>query len=148
MKNSANLLFVAALALMLGFARQATAQSQLDGSNTLPRLSQNRALLRSPRYLEEHPELLRSRAGTESRVFEPERPAKPTANIALANSPRYREEHPELRWAKLPAKPAVSANEGLAKLMENKALAASPRFREEHPGLLRGEPALEIAPLK
>lgn len=110
--------------------------------------TKNTALLASPRYLEEHPELLRGRAASE------QSPARKTdrltQNTALANSPRFREEHPGPLWATSSAeqRTTVSERDRLIKLTENKALAASPRFREEHPELLRGEPPFEIAPLK
>jgi|SRR5579885_1870125 hypothetical protein len=112
--------------------------------------SKNTALLHSPRYLEEHPELLRGQSsGQESKtVYQ----AKLTENVALANSPRFREAHPELRWATSSPEQSLSRNvsesERLSKLTENKALANSPRFLEEHPELLHVEPVYEIAPLK
>jgi hypothetical protein len=113
--------------------------------------SNNTALLHSPRYLEEHPELLRAvPPSVESPAHKAKRLTEPTKNTALANSPRFREEHPELLWAASPAEQRTTVSEGdrLIKLTENKALAASPRFREEHPELFRGEPMVEIAPLK
>ena len=94
--------------------------------------SKNTALLTSPRYLEEHPELLRGQTFSgESKIASQ---AKLTGNIALANSPRFREAHPELRLSsssaeQLPAR-QVSESERRGKLTANKALAASPRFRE------------------
>ncbi|HWC60234.1 MAG TPA: hypothetical protein VHC44_11120 [Verrucomicrobiae bacterium] len=112
--------------------------------------SNNTALLHSPRYLEEHPELLRGQSV--DRASTTIHHAKLTENIALANSPRFREAHPELRWATpLPDQSLTrnaSESERLSKLTENKALANSPRFLEEHPELLHVEPAVEIAPLK
>ena len=109
----------------------------------------NTALLHSPRYLEAHPELLRSQtAGPKSKtVYQ----ATLTENIALANSPRFREAHPELRVtpsADQSLAQNTSARDRLSKLMQNKAFAASPRFVELHPELLRREPVYQIAPLK
>ena len=113
----------------------------------------NKALLKSPRFLEVHPELLRAapaeltRAGDEHKA---ERWAKLTENRALAASPRFREGHPEL----LRAAPdesmtrRVDDNDRLAALRANRALAASPRFLEQHPELSRGTAEFEIAPVK
>src|SRR6478672_11770252 len=56
------------------------------------------ALLSSPRYLEEHPELLRVAAPhaiVTSKSTTPLMTAVPQ-NRALTSSPRYREEHPEI----------------------------------------------------
>ena len=110
--------------------------------------SNNTALLHSPRYLEEHPELLRWQpSGRESNtVYQ----ARLTENIALANSPRFREAHPELQVTPPDQSLAPNASERdrLSQLTENKALANSPRFLEEHPELLHVEPVYEIAPLK
>jgi hypothetical protein len=112
--------------------------------------SKNTALLTSPRYLEEHPELLRGRTfGGESKIASQVNLA---GNIALANSPRFREAHPELRWAasSVPQSgtPSISESERWARLTANKALAASPRFREAHPEVSREQPAFQVAPLK
>lgn len=118
--------------------------------------SRNVALLNSPRFLEEHPELLRaapSAKGTRAMDHrKAERLAKLTANSALASSPRFREEHPELRWA-TPAvmefiTRAVDESDRLANLKANRAVAKSPRFLEEHPELSRGTVEFEIAPVK
>jgi len=111
--------------------------------------SNNIALLHSPRYLEEHPQLLRGQSfGRESKaVYQ----AKLTENIALANSPRFREAHPELRVTPLADQSVaqnVSGSDRLSKLTENRALATSPRFLEAHPELLYSKPVFEIAPLK
>ena len=111
--------------------------------------SNNTALLHSPRYLEEHPELLRGQSsGRESKtVYQ----ARLTENIALANSPRFREAHPELQVTPSPDQSLArnaSDRDRLSKLTENKALANSPRFLEEHPRLSNVEPVYEIAPLK
>jgi hypothetical protein len=137
MKNLNQLLVAATVAFALNVALATQA-------------SNNTALLHSPRYLEEHPELLRGQpSGRESKtVYQ----AKATENIALANSPRFREEHPELRWSTPAPVESVARNVGeserLSKLTENRALANSPRFREEHPELLHIQPVYEIAPLK
>jgi hypothetical protein len=125
--------------------------AQADEPPAIEKPQKNAALLASPRYLEEHPEVLRGgTAGGPSPALKRNWPAKLTTNAALVNSPRFREEHPELVWAASPAeeRQAISESDRLRKLTENKALAASPRFREEHPELSRGGPAFEIAPLK
>src|SRR6266446_4754251 len=58
------------------------------------------ALLSSPRYLEEHPELLcMPFSDKEPAALQKDRLAALTENSALANSPRFLEAHPELRWA-------------------------------------------------
>ena len=115
--------------------------------------SGNDALRHSPRYLEEHPELLRApSASREARPFYPKRSVEMAVNTALANRPRFREEHPEFRFAPASGQQTIVAQpheiERLRRLTENKALAASPRFREQQPELLRGGPSFEIAPLK
>jgi predicted nicotinamide N-methyase len=112
--------------------------------------SKNTALLTSPRYLEEHPELLRGQTfGGESKIASQ---ARLTGNIALANSPRFREAHPELRLFTSSPTPSpsrsISETERLSKLTAHKALAASPRFREQHPEILRVQPVFQVAPLK
>ena len=127
--------------------------TQAGGPHTLAKLTTNKALLHSPRYLEEHPELLRpaeSEQRERSTMHKRDSAAKLSANTALAHSPRFREEHPELLWATSPAQQrmAQSETDRLTKLTENKALTNSPRFREEHPELLRSGPEFEIAPLK
>jgi hypothetical protein len=114
-------------------------------------LTDNAALLSSPRYREEHPELLRARQpGEENPALEARRLAALTENTALANSPRFLEDHPELLRAGFAAEQPQSVSEAdrLRKLTENKALADSPRFREVHPELLRAQPVFEIAPVK
>ena len=126
---------------------------QAGEPHTLAKPTTNKALLHSPRYLEEHPELLRpaeSEQREQSTINKRDSLAKLSANTALAHSPRFREDHPQLLWATSPAeeRTAVSETDRLVKLTENKALANSPRFREEHPELLRGRPEFEIAPLK
>jgi hypothetical protein len=112
--------------------------------------SKNTALLASPRYLENHPELLRGQSSVgEAKTANK---AKPTENIALANSPRFREAHPELRWTTSSADQMLAQNtsqsERLSQLTQNKALAASPRFLEQHPELLHSKPVFEMAPFK
>jgi hypothetical protein len=143
--NSILVTAAAALALTASFSTQA---GELGNAS---RLSRNAAVLASPRYLEEHPELLHMQsAGKKLSVMNADRLAKLTENAALANSPRFREEHPDLRW--LGSSPeyrqAMSETARLNKLTENAALANSPRFREENPELLHVEPMIEIAPLK
>jgi hypothetical protein len=65
-------------------------------SRSEKRLDRNSALARSPRFLEEHPELSRARqtatGGTVASV-----PLEVSGNRALAASPRAREEFPALR---------------------------------------------------
>jgi hypothetical protein len=112
-------------------------------------LTANAALLASPRYREEHPELLRAwTSDQETPAYQAQRLVKLTENAALANSPRFLEEHPELLRAALPEQDTQASSKGdrLRKLTENKALAASPRFREKHPELLRIESVSEAAP--
>jgi hypothetical protein len=147
MKTLNSLLVAAASAVALG----ATFCAQAGEGGVSSTLSRNAAVLASPRYLEEHPELLRGRSfDWESPSIKAERQAKLTENIALANSPRFREEHPDLRWSGSSPenRQVISETDRLNKLTENAALANSPRFREEHPELLHVEPMIEIAPLK
>ena len=149
MKRLNHLVLTVASAAALGMALPLQARESLAGVKT----PQDTARLSSPRYLEEHPELLRMpSSGAEPSVLPRDRLAKLTENTALANSPRFQEEHPELRWVLPPGQqfiPAtVSQRERLEKLTENTALANSPRFLEAHPELLRREPWFEVAPLK
>jgi hypothetical protein len=147
MKTFKHIILVAAAALTVNIVPA----TQAGEPSALAESSKNTALLHSPRYREEHPEVLRTgSAFVESTEHKTKRLAELTENSALANSPRFREEHPELRWVASPAEPrqAINEVERLRKLTENTALANSPRFREEHPELLRGEPEFEIAPLK
>jgi hypothetical protein len=117
-----------------------SASAQTHKPSTGVELTENAALLSSPRYREEHPELLRGRAPREET---PAREAQrftgkqQTDNAALLSSPRYLEDHPELlrRVANVEATPAREAQR-LAALTKNAALVNSPRFREEHPELL------------
>ena len=149
MKSLNHLSVAAAVALTVNVALTTPAGEQ----HKLAKLTTNKALLHSPRYLEEHPELLRpadSEQREQSTIHKRDSLAKLSANTALAHSPRFREDHPQLLWATSPAEERTAAREThrLVNLTENKALANSPRFREEHPELLRGGPELEIAPLK
>jgi len=149
MKTLNGLLMAAAAVLTVNLA----IATQAGEPSTLAKSPQNKAVLKSPRYLEEHPELLRGQSsGVESPALKSEQLTKVTENSALAHSPRFREEHPELRWAIASAEQSVaqrtSEKDRLRKLTENKASAASPRFREEHPELLRSETQIESAPLK
>jgi hypothetical protein len=112
-------------------------------------LTDNAALLSSPRYREDHPEALCAVTSVEETpALNERRLAALTKNTALANSPRFREEHPELLWAGSSAEHKQAATEGdrLRKLTENEAVADSPRFRETHSELLRVQPMSEIAP--
>jgi len=141
------LIFASAAAVSMG--PRAQAGESLVGAKT----PKDRALFSSPRYLEDHPELLRAPLAREGpSTLQKDRLAALTENTALANSPRFREEHPELRWTIPSGGPSVvqtaSESERLKKLTENTALANSPRFLEEHPELLRRESGFEIAPLK
>jgi hypothetical protein len=111
-------------------------------------LTDNVALLSSPRYREDHPELLRSVAsGNDTSARKAQRLAALTKNVALANSPRFREEHPELLWAAISEEHAQAASDAdrSRKLTENAALEDSPRFRETHPELSLVQSVPEIA---
>jgi len=141
MKTKINLFALAATtaALSMGIT---TGSGQLSDNVEPPK---NRAVSASPRFLEEHPELLRVPPSVEETSARAarirEQMAKLTKNRALATSPRFLEEHPEL----LRPQPSVKETKAkdariraqMAKLMENRALVASPRFREEFPGVAR-----------
>jgi hypothetical protein len=109
----------------------------------------NSALAHSPRYLEEHPELLRRGM---SDVAPPGSWALTrTSNRALAASPRYLEQHPELGRVAV----ARDRNDQSVprEVLRNRAFAASPRVLEEYPALARGlsradQTDLQIAPVK
>jgi len=77
------------LTMACGFGVALSAQGREVSPN-------NTALLASPRYLEEHPELLRIPSSQEPSALQRDRLARLTENTALANSPRFLEEHPEL----------------------------------------------------
>ncbi len=105
----------------------------------------NHGLAASPRYLEEHPELLRVPQSVQESEAKAARVRKElaqlTENRALATSPRFVEEHPELLRVSPSAEEAQASaariQKQLAKLMENRAWAGSPRAREEFPALTR-----------
>jgi hypothetical protein len=143
-----NHLLVAASAVLAVNVALAT---QAGESCTLEKPEKNIALLASPRYLEDHPELLRTGSAV---VASPAQQAKRLAelirNSALASSPRFREEHSELLWAAstAEARQTVGETDGLSGLTDNEALASSPRFREKHPEHFRRELQLENAPSK
>ena len=144
-----NHLIVAATAVV---ALNVTLFTQAGEPRTMAKSSRASSLLASPRYLEEHPELLRGQATEgETSPFKTNHSARHTENIALASSPRFREEHPELRWTMAAGGQLMARNGAekarLGKFAQVKALAASPRFREEHPEFSRGEPVFEVAPL-
>ena len=111
-----------------------------------PSSSMNRALLASPRYLEEHPQFRFVPPSDEETLAKSaqiqRQMSQLMANRALANSPRFLEEHPELLRAAPSAEEAQAKDarieRQLAKLMANRAWAASPRAREEFPALARG----------
>jgi hypothetical protein len=129
----------------------ASLSAQTCKPSAIAGLTDNAALLSSPRYREEHPELLRCPPPREmTAALEAQRLAALTENTALANNPRFLEEHPELLRAGFATEQPQSVSEAdrLRKLTENKALAASPRFREVHPELLHAQPVFEIAPVK
>ena len=141
MKSLNYLLIAAAVATMANVAPA----TQAGERHPWAKLTPNKAILHSPRYLEEHPELLRATQDEQSSARKTHSLANLNRNSALANSPRFREEHPELLWTN-PSPGRTTASE--QELTENKALVNSPRFREQRPELLRGGPAVEIAPLK
>lgn len=105
----------------------------------------NRALAASPRFLEQHPELLRPQPSVEETEAKDarirEQLAKLMENRALATSPRFLEQHPELLRSQPSAEEAAAKDARIraqmAKLMENRALVASPRFREQFPAVAR-----------
>lgn len=136
-----------------GAALLTVSTSQADEPRANSAAHENTALLSSPRYLEEHPELLRTPSvGRKSHPVSTKRSVETAVNTALVNSPRFREEHPQFRFAPVSEEEAIaeqiSETERLRRLMENRALASSPRFREQHPELLRVAPSYDIAPMK
>jgi hypothetical protein len=140
MKTKHQILLVATT--VAAFALNACVSSPHPGDAA--RAPINQALTASPRYREDHPELLRmpdtgeksEARWTRSREYI----AKLAENRALASSPRFLEDYQELlrtpetideseaKWAR--------SREHLAKLAENRALATSPRFLEVHRELL------------
>lgn len=146
MKTKTKMILLAATAGLLSVSANLSAQNV-----AIPGLPKNRAILSSPRTLEQYPEILRTQsiARGESQT---EKLAKLTENRALAASPRFREEHPELvrpeSFEKALAARTSEQRERLGDLTGNRALAASPRYLEEHPEVLRSTHVFEIAPLK
>ncbi len=146
MKNWNRLMLIVATT-MVG----ASLSAQTCKPSASAELTDNAALLSSPRYLEDHPELLRPRPSREeSPALKAQRLAVLTENAALANSPRFLEDYPALLRSAYSTNlsQTVSQADQLKKLTENKALAASPRFLEVHPELLHAQPVFEIAPVK
>jgi len=120
------------------FGLSLTAQTCEASANT--QLTDNAALLSSPRYREDHPELLRGGpSGEPSPAPQAQRLAVLTRNAALASSPLFREEHPEFLRAASSQEQAqvVRQTDQPRKLTVNKALEASPRYRETHPSRQR-----------
>ena len=131
-----------------------------DNSSQLARIMQNRALVHSPRMIEQFPELARVSVASTTDSSKPDTKATQLAEIiknpAFANSPRVRELYPELAfYGQTPSasssKSDASTTE-LARVMQNQALANSPRMKEQFPEL-KGrnngfEKSIEIAPLK
>lgn len=119
--------------------------------------SANRALAHSPRYIEEHPELIRGTARSSAlHEVKPESVGtKLTTNRALAASPRYLEEFPGLARVDVASRPGRDANDVPSEVLQNKAFVASPRVQEQFPSLMRGRSRvsqsgrpLQIAPVK
>jgi hypothetical protein len=115
----------------------------------------NYAVFASPRFLEEHPELLRVAPSTEfpsGKTGRVEEMVNLNQKATLATSPRFIEEHPELQ--RIPPSPekatarARRERERLNELMQNTALAVSPRFLEEHSELAGKTLRFEVTPLK
>src|SRR5258708_302736 len=114
-----------------------------DATSQLAKVIQNRALVHSPRMVEQFPELawvgLASTANTSRPDTRASQLAKISQNLALANSPRMLEQFPELAVSRQTSaassvKPAASANE-LVQVMKNQSLANSPRMKERFPEL-------------
>lgn len=130
-----------------------------DNSSQLASIMQNRALVHSPRMIEQFPELAHAAWGpatTAKLDSRPEKLADIAKNGAFANSPRTRELYPELAFSgQTPtansSTPAASTSE-LARVMKNQSLTNSPRMKERFPELARMnnevEQAVAIAPLK
>lgn len=153
MKTRNYLLVAAAAVMTFEVTLSAQAAEPAARSSCLPK---NRAVLASPRTLEQFPELLRTKLSSEefpARVgSKADRLIKLSENRALAASPRFREEHPELLRVS-PSKvgsivQVAHTGSRMTETTENRALVNSPRFLEEHPEILRGTPSFEVAPLK
>lgn len=120
-------------------------------------LPTNRAILASPRTLEQFPELLRghsispAEAATRA-VREKQQLDRVRDNAAVAASPRTLEQFPELVRVPPSAEELIASaarrEQRLRRLAENRAVTASPRILEEFPELDQSRPTFEIAPLK
>lgn len=142
MKTKNKLLVITAAFAALSLSTSLNAAQPIRSSS----LPTNRALLVSPRILEEFPELSRgSPTETETRAAAArwsKHLAEIRKNRAFAASPRTLEQYPEL------ARTAPSVEESrareerhmkhLAEVTRNRAFAASPRTLEEFPELARG----------
>jgi hypothetical protein len=126
------------------------------GSASGVQLTDNAALLSSPRYREDHPALQRiplsseqSQARADQVKSQLERLME---NQAWAESPRAREIFPELQGVQASADEtrakAGRIESQLARLMENQAWVETPRAREEFPELERGLPLAAISQAK
>jgi hypothetical protein len=117
----------------------------------------NRALIASPRTVEEFPWLARKSLGaTPSTTRSVSAVSVIRSNRALAASPRMLEQFPELSRSGRESDSPESGNgvSQFAEVTRNRALAASPRMLEVFPQLARRVPSpragdsVEIAPLK
>jgi hypothetical protein len=130
--------------------------AQTCKSSASAQLTDNAALLSSPRYREDHPELQRIPTfAKEAQAKEDQiktQVAKLMENRAWADSPRTREEFPELQTVPLSSQAAQAKADQLkrqtAKLLENRAWADSPRTREEFPELQRAFASTAIVQVK
>jgi hypothetical protein len=122
------MLTVAAISVSLSLSAQTHGQFCVSAS------AENIALLASPRYREEHPEVVRlGPSCVESAEQVAPQLAVITMNTALANSPRFKEEHPELlRTGTASVDSSALEAKHLVELLKNAALVRSPRFKEVH----------------
>ncbi len=141
MKIKKHVIFTAAFFVFIGLYRAAAGPGPAD----FGRSQTNPLTTASPRYLEDHPELLRGSPSPEETTARLERYrtylTKLMENSAIAHSPRILEEYPELQ--RVPKSgdafqtAAIRRAKQMAKLLKNQAWANSPRVREEFPGYLR-----------
>jgi hypothetical protein len=130
--------------------------AQTGQSSASAGLTENEAVLSSPRYREVHPESLGisvSFAEIEAKADRLQRQmAKLMANRAFAASPRAREEFPQLQRPPISAEKAQAKarqiEKQLARMMENAAWVSSPRAREDYPELLRAPTSLGASTAK
>ena len=139
MKIKKHVSFKAAFLVFVGLYRAAAGPGPAD----FGRNQTNPLTMTSPRYLEDHPELLRVSPSPKEAAARLEQYrtylTELMANLAFSHSPRILEEYPELQRVSISAEASQTAvirrEKRMATLLKNQAWVNSPRAREEFPDL-------------